>query len=113
MWEKLFEILPSMILIVFSMIIMLKATRLKYTLKKTIVIVIPFLIVLIAANIFIFASMGINSYDNWSIISVFIPEMIMAFILGKRKGISCISASISAYVAYYIVVLLRNVFNIY
>lgn len=113
MWENLFEILPSMFLIAFSMMIMLKATRLKYSRKKTIIIVIPFLIVLILTNIFIFASMGINSYDNWSILTVFLPEMILSFILGKRKGLSCISASISAYVAYYIVVLLRNVVNIY
>ena len=113
MWEKFFEILPSMFLIAFSMLIMLKATRLKYTKKKTILIIIPFLIALILANISIFASMGINSYDNWSILSVFVPEMIMAFILGKRRGISNLSASISAYVTYYIVVLLRNVVNIY
>lgn len=113
MWEQFIEILPSMFLIVFSMILMLKATRLKYSLKKTTIIVVPFLVALIAANLFIFSSMGINSYDNWSILTVFIPELIMSLFLGKRKGMSCIAASISAYVTYYIIVLLRNVAHIY
>lgn len=113
MWDKLFELLPSMFLIVFSMMLMLKATRIKYSLRKTILIVIPFLIILIFANLFIFSSLGIYSYDNWSILTVFLPELIMALILGKRKGLSCIAASISSYVTYYIIVLLRNVLNIY
>lgn len=113
MWEQFIEILPSMFLIIFSMILMLKATRLKYSLKKTTLIVVPFLIALISANLFIFSSMGINSYDNWSILTVFLPELIMSLFLGKRKGMSCIAASISAYVTYYIIVLLRNVAHIY
>jgi hypothetical protein len=113
MWDKLFELLPSMFLIVFSMMLMLKATGIKYSLRKTILIVIPFLIVLIFANLFIFSSLGIYSYDNWSILTVFLPELIMALILGKRKGLSCIAASTSSYVTYYIIVLLRNVLNIY
>lgn len=113
MWDKLFELLPSMFLIVFSMMLMLKATRIKYSLRKTILIVVPFLIILIFANLFIFSSLGIYSYDNWSILTVFLPELIMALILGKRKGLSCIAASTSSYVTYYIIVLLRNILNIY
>ena len=113
MWDQFLELLPSMFLIVFSMVLMLKATRIKYSLKKTILIVIPFLILLIMANLFIFSSMGIQSYDNWSILTVFLPELIMALILGKRKGLSCVAASISSYVTYYIIVLLRNVVHIY
>lgn len=113
MWENILEILPSMLLITFSMILMLKATRLKYSLRKTVLIVTPFIILLTAANTFIFYPMGINSFDNWSILTVFLPELIMAFFLGKRKGFSCIAASLNAYVAYYILVLLRNVAQIY
>ena len=113
MWDQLFELLPSMFLIVFSMVLMLKANRIKYSLRRTLLIIIPFLIILISANLFIFSSMGIKSYDNWSILTVFLPELIMALILGKRKGLSCIAASISSYVTYYIIVLLRNVVHIY
>lgn len=113
MWENILEILPSMLLITFSMILMLKATRLKYSFKKTVLIVTPFIILLTSANTFIFYPMGINSFDNWSILTVFLPELIMAFFLGKRKGFSCIAASLNAYVAYYILVLLRNVAQIY
>lgn len=113
MWDRFIELLPSMFLIVFSMVLMLKANRIKYSMRKTLLIVIPFLIVLIFANLFIFSSLGIKSYDNWSILTVFLPELIMALFLGKRKGLSCIAASISSYITYYIIVLLRNVVHIY
>ena len=96
MWDQLIELLPSMFLIVFSMVLMLKANRIKYSLRRTLLIIIPFLVILILANLFIFSSMGIKSYDNWSILTVFLPELIMALILGKRKGLSCIAASISS-----------------
>ena len=113
MWDRLFEILPSMFLIVFSLIFMLKATHLKYSYKTTLIVVVPFLALLITANLFIFAPLGIQNYDNWSILTVFLPEMIVAFFLGKRKGLSSVAALLNSYVAYYIIVLLKNVANIF
>ena len=89
------------------------ATGLKYSIKKTLCIVIPFLIVLIAINGILFYPKGNIVFDDWSIISVFIPEFILAILIGKRKGISSIVAINNAYVAFYILILLKNVLSTY
>ena len=113
MWENILDLLPSLILIIVCLNCLLMATGLKYSLKKTLCIVIPFLIVLIAINGILFYPKGNIVFDDWSIISVFIPEFILAILIGKRKGISSIVAIINAYVAFYILILLKNVLSTY
>ena len=113
MWENILDLLPSLILIIICLNCLLMATGLKYSLKKTLCIVIPFLIVLIAINGILFYPKGNIVFDDWSIISVFIPEFILAILIGKRKGISSIVAIIDAYVAFYILILLKNVLSTY
>ena len=102
MWESILDLLPSLILIIVSLVCLLMATGLKYSFKKTLFIVIPFLIILVAINAIVFYPKGNIVFDDWSIISVFIPEFILAMFLGKRKGISLVVAIIDAYVAFYI-----------
>lgn len=113
MFENILEFLPSLFLLVFCMVSLLLATGLKYSLKKTLLIVIPFLIILLYANILIFNPNKIQFFDNWSVLTVFAPEFIMAGFIGKRKGMSLIVAMLSAYVSFYIIVLLRNIITIY
>ena len=113
MLENILDLLPSLILIIVCLNCLLMATGLKYSLKKTLCIVIPFLIVLIAINGILFYPKGNIVFDDWSIISVFIPEFILAILIGKRKGISSIVAIINAYVAFYILILLKNVLSTY
>ena len=113
MLEYFFEILPSMFLIIFSMVFMLIAVKPKYPILKTSLILSPVLLVLIAANILIFSPLGIDKFDDWSLLTVFIPEAIMATLLGKRKGVSKFSAIINSYAAFYIIVLLKNVSHVY
>ena len=113
MWENILDLLPSLILIIVCLNCLLMATGLKYSLKKTLCIVIPFLIVLIAINGILFYPKGNIVFDDWSIICVFIPEFILAILIGKRKGISSIVAIINAYVAFYILILLKNVLSTY
>ena len=80
--NNFFDILPSMFLLIFSMILILRAVKLKYSLKTTLSIVIPFLIIQITLNIFLFSPLGIQQFDTWSIASVFIPQALIAMWLG-------------------------------
>lgn len=107
--QDILYLLPSMILVVFSMLLFFTATGLRYSIKTTLWIVVPFLAILIYANLTIFSPHGINFFDNWSIISVTIPELIVALILGKRKIGSALVSIINAYVAFYMVILLKNI----
>ena len=113
MWESILDLLPSLILIIVSLVSLLMATGLKYSIKKTLCIIIPFLIILVAINAIVFYPKGNIVFDDWSIISVFIPEFILAMFLGKRKGVSLVVAIIDAYVAFYILILLKNILNLY
>lgn len=113
MWESILDLLPSLILIIVSLVCLLMATGLKYSIKKTLCIVISFLIILVAINAIVFYPKGNIVFDDWSIISVFIPEFILAMFLGKRKGVSLVVAIIDAYVAFYILILLKNILNLY
>lgn len=113
MLGNILDLLPSLVLIVVCLNCLLMATGLKYSLKKTLCIIVPFLIILIAINGILFYPKGNIVFDDWSIISVFVPEFILAILIGKRKGISSIVAIINAYVTFYILILLKNVLNTY
>ena len=113
MWESILDLLPSLVLIVVCLICLLMATGLKYSIKKTLFIVIPFLMFLIAINAILFYPRGNIEFDDWSIISVFVPEFVLAMFLGKRKGISLVAAIIDAYVTFYILILLKNISDTY
>jgi len=106
--KELLELLPSLILLIFSMGSLIITNGSKYSRKKTMLIVIPFMFVLIVINAWIFKPHGIVSFDNYSILTVYLPEFIVAGILSKRKGISMIVAMIDAFVTFYLLVLLRN-----
>ena len=60
MWENILDLLPSLILIIVCLNCLLMATGLKYSLKKTLCIVIPFLIVIIAINGILFYPKGLQ-----------------------------------------------------
>lgn len=108
-----FEILPSMFLIVISMVYMLLATGIKFKKLTTSLLVAPFLVILIILNVWLFAPLGLENYDTWSILTVFIPQFVVAMALGKRKGVSKVTAIINSYVSFYIIILLRNVIQYY
>ena len=112
-WQDIINLLPSLILIIICMTCLLMATGIKYSLSKTLYIIIPFLIILIGVNIFFFSSKGGTVFDDWALVSVFFPEFLMATLLGKRKGMSLVVAIINAYVAFYIVFLLRSAIDIF
>ena len=62
--KEILELLPSLILLIFGMWSLLITNGSKYSLKKTLLIVIPFMIVLILVNTIIFKPHGIVYFDN-------------------------------------------------
>ena len=111
MLMDILRLIPSMILVVFSMMLFLHATGIKYSKKTTIMVIIPFLTVLIFLHLAYFSPYGINFFDNWSVISVTLPQIIVTLILSKRKFLHSIVAVINAYVAFYAVILLKNIIS--
>ena len=107
------ELLPSLILIVVCILALLVVSGTKYTKKKTFIIIGIYSLVISIFNYLIFRSHEIKFFDNWSALTVFLPEFILVYFLGKRRPLSKIVAIINSFVAFYIIVLLRNVIEIY
>lgn len=102
------ELLPSLILLIISMGSLLITNGSKYSKKTTLLIVLPFMVTLIVVNIIVFKPHGLVSFDNYALLTVYLPQFIVAGILSKRKGLSMIVAMIDAFLAFYLLVLLRN-----
>ena len=85
----------------------------KYSTKKTMLIVFPFMVALIIVNTIVFKPHGIVSFDNYALLTVYLPQFIVAGIVSKRKGLSMIVAMIDAFLAFYLLVLLRNLSSMF
>ena len=62
-WQEVIDLLPSLFLIIICMNCLLMATGIKYSLKKTLCIIIPFLIILIGVNILLFYSNTVPPFE--------------------------------------------------
>jgi hypothetical protein len=71
------------------------------------------MITLIIFNTIVFKPHGIVSFDNYALLTVYLPQFIVTGILSKRKGISMIVATIDAFLAFYLLVLLRNLSSVF
>lgn len=107
------ELLPSLILIIVCILALLTVSGTRYSKKKTFIIIGIYTLVIAVSNYLIFRSHEIKFFDSWASLTVFLPEFILVYFLGKRKPLSRIVAIINSYVAFYIIVLLRNVIEIY
>ena len=85
--KDILELLPSLFLIIISMGSLLITNGSKYSKKTTLLVVIPFMITLIVFNTIVFKPHGIVSFDNYALLTVYLPQFIVTGILSKRKGI--------------------------
>ena len=69
----------------------------KFKKLTTSLLVAPFLAILIILNVWLFAPLGLENYDTWSILTVFTPQFVVAMALGKRKGVSKVTAIITPF----------------
>lgn len=111
MFDKLFLISPQLLLTVFCMVSLLLVSKPKFSMKITIIISTCFTLLLLLTNTIIFLNQGPNIYKDYFILTVFIPEAILAFLLGKRKQLSAITAIINAFISFYILMLTLSAFS--
>lgn len=111
--KEILELLPSLVLLIISMGCLLITNGTRFSKTKTLLIVIPFMIVLIIVNTLVFKPHGIVYFDNFGILTVYLPQFIVSGILSKRKGLSMIVAIIHSFLAFYLLVLLRNLSSVF
>ena len=70
------------------------------------------LIVLLFINSLFFYNTGLNLFEKYNLFTVFIPQAIFVSCISRRKPLSSIIASLTAYLAIYAVQLTKNVFTV-
>ena len=108
--NNLFNILPAIIYLSFSFTALVVVNESKYSLKTTLLVAIPFLIILASLNLTLYTLCPVKSLDLGFFITMFIPQAILSMIMGKKKGVFAITAILNAFLSVYMVTLVRNSF---
>lgn len=109
MWQYLIDILPTLIFACFCIFGLFSVTELKYSVKKTILIIVPIMLALFGFNLWLYFKFKTTNYDLFFLLSIFIPEALLMYIFGKKKPLAAATAIVHVYLTFYIIFLLKNV----
>ena len=107
--KELFDIIPTLITGLFCMTLLLVVSGTKYSIKKTLLITIPFTIVIISINGLIFAPLGLEKLESYYILSMFLPQAILIAFIGKRRKLPLFTGILNAYLAFYLIRLFESI----
>lgn len=111
LWDIIIGLAPKLLLTVFCMVSLLLVSKPKYSIKTTILVALIATVILLICNIIIFTPLGDAVYQKFFILTVFVPEAIVAAFLGKRKNFSLITAIINSFISFYILFLTISAFS--
>ena len=108
--NNLFNILPAIIYLSFSFTALIVVNESKYSLRTTLLVVVPFLTVLAVLNLTLYTFYPVDRLDLGFFITMFIPQAILCMIMGKKTKVFAFTAILNAFLAVYMVTLVRNSF---
>lgn len=111
--QNFFQLLPTLASAALSMYLLLIVSGTKYSIKKTLLIVIPSTLFILVVNTAIFDYLHLEKVLVWNILGIFIPEAVIAFIIGKRKRLSLFTGVINAFLVVYFLNLIEVVFLVF
>ena len=109
---KFVNLLPAFIQAIFSIGVLLMVSRSRFNIKKTAIITCIFMFLLCFVNTIFFYNSGLNLFEKYNLFTVFLPQAIFVSCISKRRPMSSIIASLTAYLAIYAVQLTKNVFTV-
>ena len=109
---KFVNLLPAFIQAIFSIGVLLMVSRSRFNIKKTAIITCIFMFLLCFINTIFFYNSGLNLFEKYNLFTVLLPQAIFVSCISKRKPMSSIIASLTAYLAIYAVQLTKNVFTV-
>ena len=115
--DRFLIILPFILLSLFSAAALYIVMGRKYSIKKTLLIGIPLLLLIITINVIVY--MNIKIEDDklnpailfWFPITFYTPEGIIMLLIGKKKNIAFVTAGVNIFLAYYFVALAGQIIN--
>ena len=106
---QIFELIPTLITAAFSMLLLLIVSGSRFSKIKTLLLVIPITLAILIINSYIFEFFTLEKVLILNILAIFIPETLLVFIIGKRKGLSLFTGIVNAFLLTYFVVLIEAV----
>ena len=109
--DRFVILIPHLILAIFSFAAVFITNGTKYSIKKSLLITIPLLILVCSINIVVFMNNGIptDKLDEtlyfWFAITIYTPINLVIFIVTKRKILSYLTAGVNLFLAYYFIAL--------
>ena len=109
--DRFIILIPHLILAIFSFAAVFITNGTKYSIKKSLLITIPLLILVCSINIVVFMNNGIptdkldESIYFWFAITIYTPINLVVLIVTKRKLLSYLTAGVNLFLAYYFIAL--------
>jgi len=109
--DRFIILIPHLILAIFSFAAVFITNGTKYSIKKSLLITIPLLILVCSINIVVFMNNGIptDKLDEtlyfWFAITIYTPINLVVLIVTKRKPLSYLTAGVNLFLAYYFIAL--------
>lgn len=111
MLENFFELLPNILMSIFSMVALVLVIGYKHKIRKSVIITFIFMLFLITIDYFLYSLL--KSYLDTNvlfIITTLLPQSIFMLIMGKMKILSLAVASTNVYVNIYLIIVIKNIF---
>ena len=108
---KFVDILPILIQSIFSIGCLLLVSKSRFNIKITAIFSTIFMAVLMTINILLFYYTDLFILEKYNLLTIFLPQAIFVSCISKRKPLSSLIASLTAYLAIYAVQLTKDVFT--
>ena len=108
---KFVDILPILIQSIFSIGCLLLVSKSRFNIKITAICSTIFMAVLMTINILLFYYTDLFILEKYNLLTIFLPQAIFVSCISKRKPLSSLIASLTAYLAIYAVQLTKDVFT--
>jgi hypothetical protein len=108
---KFVDLLPVFIQSIFSIGCLLLVSKSRFSIKITAISSTIFMLILMAINILLFYDLELFVLEKYNLLTIFLPQAIFVSCISKRKPLSSLIASLTAYLAIYAVQLTKDVFT--
>lgn len=108
---KIVELFPIIIQSIFSMGCLMLVSKSRFKIKTTTIMSSIFMVVLIGVNTLLYYLIESFNLENYNLLTIFLPQAIFVSCISKRKPLSSLIASLTAYLVIYAVQLTKDVFT--
>lgn len=101
--SSLNNIFPIVFNTIFFIVALMLVTGSKYSFKKTVLIIVPSVLVLLTFNLLLFVNSENENLLSWLILTVYLPESVIAFIIGDKEKFSLLTCIINVFIGFFMI----------